>query len=45
MIYLLHTRLCFPEWDLYDLRDLDYVLPGWDLYDLHDLHTFAYCDL
>ena len=25
MIYLLHTHLCFPGWDLYDLRDLDNV--------------------
>ena len=26
MIYLMHTHLCFPRWDLYDLRDLGYFL-------------------
>ena len=26
MIYLLHTHFCFPERNLYDVRDLDYFL-------------------
>ena len=37
MVYILLTHSFFPEWDLYELRDLDIFCFRCDLYDLRDL--------